>query len=240
MACRSARPRSASHPPICRSSCRGCVRFWRAGTAEALRGQPCRAGRHDEARRSRMDGPARPIRHQACCARTARWSSMRARPSSPGLAARLGGTRALRHQLPPCRGRCTVARCSRACRRVRPGFTLVPGWKTVDDPKLIGARRCGRYAGTRGAALRQGCEVDRVESGAGRRAIIARRAQSRRGKHQTRRRRPARGRISSAATRRPHPLETERGYNYDFLPWVAFDVKRQLIFSGHGFVITPL
>ena len=35
------------------------------------------------------------------------------------------------------------------------------------------------------------------------------------------------------------PLETERGYNTT-LPVDAFDVKRQLIFSGHGFVITPL
>ncbi|TIM19810.1 MAG: FAD-binding oxidoreductase, partial [Mesorhizobium sp.] len=35
------------------------------------------------------------------------------------------------------------------------------------------------------------------------------------------------------------PLETERGYNTT-LPKTAFDVKRQLIFSGHGFVVTPL
>ncbi len=35
------------------------------------------------------------------------------------------------------------------------------------------------------------------------------------------------------------PLETERGYNTT-LPSSAFDVKRQLIFGGHGFVITPL
>jgi D-amino-acid dehydrogenase len=35
------------------------------------------------------------------------------------------------------------------------------------------------------------------------------------------------------------PLETERGYNTT-LPVSAYEVKRQLIFSGHGFVITPL
>ena len=35
------------------------------------------------------------------------------------------------------------------------------------------------------------------------------------------------------------PLETERGYNTT-LPVGAFDLKRQLIFSGHGFVVTPL
>ena len=35
------------------------------------------------------------------------------------------------------------------------------------------------------------------------------------------------------------PLETERGYNTT-LPPDAFDLKRQLIFGGHGFVISPL
>jgi len=35
------------------------------------------------------------------------------------------------------------------------------------------------------------------------------------------------------------PLESERGYNTT-LPSNAFDLKRQLIFGGHGFVMTPL
>jgi D-amino-acid dehydrogenase len=35
------------------------------------------------------------------------------------------------------------------------------------------------------------------------------------------------------------PLETERGYNTT-LPPGSFDLKRQLTFGGHGFVITPL
>ena len=35
------------------------------------------------------------------------------------------------------------------------------------------------------------------------------------------------------------PLETERGYNTT-LPGYAFDLKRQLVFGGHGFVVTPL
>jgi D-amino-acid dehydrogenase len=34
------------------------------------------------------------------------------------------------------------------------------------------------------------------------------------------------------------PLETERGYNTT-LPPGSFDLKRQLTFAGHGFVITP-
>jgi D-amino-acid dehydrogenase len=35
------------------------------------------------------------------------------------------------------------------------------------------------------------------------------------------------------------PLETERGYNTT-LPPGSFDLKRQLFFGGHGFVVTPL
>ena len=35
------------------------------------------------------------------------------------------------------------------------------------------------------------------------------------------------------------PLETERGYNTT-LPGYSFDLRRQLVFSGHGFVVTPL
>ena len=35
------------------------------------------------------------------------------------------------------------------------------------------------------------------------------------------------------------PLDTERGYNTT-LPPDAFDVRRQLVFPGHGFVVTPL
>lgn len=35
------------------------------------------------------------------------------------------------------------------------------------------------------------------------------------------------------------PLDTERGYNTT-LPDGAFDLRRQLIFGGHGFVVTPL
>ena len=35
------------------------------------------------------------------------------------------------------------------------------------------------------------------------------------------------------------PLETERGYNTT-LPPGAFDLRRQLTFPGHGFVVTPI
>lgn len=35
------------------------------------------------------------------------------------------------------------------------------------------------------------------------------------------------------------PLDTERGYNTT-LPPGSFDLRRQLVFGGHGFVVTPL
>lgn len=35
------------------------------------------------------------------------------------------------------------------------------------------------------------------------------------------------------------PLDTERGYNTT-LPPGSFDIRRQLVFGGHGFVVTPL
>jgi D-amino-acid dehydrogenase len=35
------------------------------------------------------------------------------------------------------------------------------------------------------------------------------------------------------------PLDTERGYNTT-LPEGAFDLRRQLVFGGHGFAVTPL
>ena len=48
-----------------------------------LRGQPCRTGRADEARRSRVDGPDAAFRHARHAARRRlRWSSTKATPSS--------------------------------------------------------------------------------------------------------------------------------------------------------------
>lgn len=114
--------------------------------------------------------------------------------------------------------------------------TFVPGWKTVADPKLLG-KAIWRYAESRGARFLQGRVVEtsgeadsvsiRFEDGNTVKAktLIV-----------------AAGAWSHLWTRRfgdRIPLETERGYNTT-LPRDAFDVKRQLIFSGHGFVVTPL
>lgn len=114
--------------------------------------------------------------------------------------------------------------------------TFVPGWKTVADPKLLG-EAVWAYAERLGARFEH-ARVDRVEAGAGGATIILADGTTRKAKQ-----------LVVAAGAWSHllagnlgdriPLETERGYNTT-LPVSAFDVKRQLIFSGHGFVITPL
>jgi D-amino-acid dehydrogenase len=114
--------------------------------------------------------------------------------------------------------------------------TFVPGWKTVADPKLLG-KAIWAYAEKKGARFVQG-RVERVGTETGR--PVARLADGRT---------LAADRLVIAAGAWSHllarqlgdaiPLETERGYNTT-LPAGAFDLKRQLVFSGHGFVITPL
>lgn len=116
--------------------------------------------------------------------------------------------------------------------------TFTPGWKNVADPKLFGKAvfehglRLGNRirfeqrtvesvaSGPNGARLR----LDGGEEIACRKLVIAAGAWSHR---------------LAAHLGERIPLETERGYNTT-LPADAFDVKRQLIFSGHGFVVTPL
>jgi len=121
-----------------------------------------------------------------------------------------------------------------------PGFvkgTFVPGWKTVTDPKLLGkalfayAERTGNVTFAQQSVLSVAAKANgallRLEDGdeiACRKAVICAGAWSHR---------------LTAPLGDRLPLETERGYNTT-LPLDAFDVKRQLIFSSHGFVITPL
>ena len=116
--------------------------------------------------------------------------------------------------------------------------TFVPGWKTVADPKLLG-KAIWAYAETLGARFeRRDSRGDRsVGDGARLRFADGRRGHGRRAlviaagawSHllaRAARRHASRSRPSAATTRRCRVG--------------AFDVKRQLIFSGHGFVITPL
>lgn len=114
--------------------------------------------------------------------------------------------------------------------------TFVPGWKTVADPMLLG-KAVWAYAEAKGARFERG-EIVRAEAGPGGATLHLADGSQRRA-----------ARLVIAAGAWSHllakqfgdtiPLETERGYNTT-LPADAFDVKRQLIFSGHGFVITPL
>lgn len=115
--------------------------------------------------------------------------------------------------------------------------TFVPGWKTVADPKLLGkalfshAEQTGRLRFETGTveAVMPSAEGARLRLQGGgeiscRKAIVCAGAWSH---------------LLAASLGERIPLETERGYNTT-LPVDAFDVKRQLIFPGHGFVITPL
>jgi D-amino-acid dehydrogenase len=114
--------------------------------------------------------------------------------------------------------------------------TFVPGWKTVADPKLLG-KAIWRYAEEKGAAFIHG-DVGLVMSSNGRIAVQLRQGRTLLARQVV----IAAGAWSHLLARQLGdviPLETERGYNTT-LPTTAFDVKRQLIFSGHGFVITPL
>jgi D-amino-acid dehydrogenase len=114
--------------------------------------------------------------------------------------------------------------------------TFVPNWKTVDDPKVLG-KALWAYAEEKGAEFMKG-DVGLVMPLKGRLAIQLKQGRT-----------IIVDRIVIAAGAWSHklarqfgdkiPLETERGYNTT-LPPDAFDVKRQLIFSGHGFVVTPL
>jgi D-amino-acid dehydrogenase len=114
--------------------------------------------------------------------------------------------------------------------------TFVPGWKNVADPKLLGkavwtyAERCGarfvRATVDRAEPAGDGAKLTMSDGTtvSARRLVIAAGAWSH---------------LLAKRFGDSIPLETERGYNTT-LPVSAFDVKRQLIFPGHGFVITPL
>jgi D-amino-acid dehydrogenase len=114
--------------------------------------------------------------------------------------------------------------------------TFVPGWRTVSDPFLFAnslavqvQRRGGQFLQGEAARLAPQAGGVTVQLADGRElrataAVIASGAWSRRLTD------PLGDRV---------PLETERGYNTT-LPLGSFDLRRQLIFGGHGFVITPL
>jgi D-amino-acid dehydrogenase len=114
--------------------------------------------------------------------------------------------------------------------------TFVPGWKTVSDPKDF-SKAIWEYAESKGAAFVNGdvalvlprgepitIQLRQGRTLSARQLVIAAGAWSH---------------LLARQLGEKIPLETERGYNTT-LPPGAFDIKRQLIFSRHGFVITPL
>ncbi|RUW96687.1 FAD-binding oxidoreductase [Mesorhizobium sp. M8A.F.Ca.ET.059.01.1.1] len=114
--------------------------------------------------------------------------------------------------------------------------TFVPGWKTVADPKLLG-KAVWAYAQSKGARFEM-ARIDRVAADQDGATLTLADGSTRQARHLV----VAAGAWSHLLARQLGdriPLATERGYNTT-LPTSAFDVRRQLIFSGHGFVITPL
>ena len=114
--------------------------------------------------------------------------------------------------------------------------TYVPGWHTVSDPYDVACRLADHVTARGGqietrevrtvAGAESSVQVQFVDGTTllARRAVVAAGAWSK----------P----LAQALGDRI-PLETERGYNTT-LPSSAFDLRRQLIFGGHGFVATPL
>ena len=114
--------------------------------------------------------------------------------------------------------------------------TFLPAWKTVTDPFLL-TLALARRVTELGGRLRR-AEALALESSAG--GIVVPLADARRLTAQQVV--VAAGAWSHRLTRTLGdriPLETERGYNTT-LPVGAFDLRRQLTFGGHGFVVTPL
>ncbi|MDH4059292.1 MAG: FAD-binding oxidoreductase [Aquincola sp.] len=114
--------------------------------------------------------------------------------------------------------------------------TFLPAWKTVTDPLLLTLALARRFTEL-GGRLRRGeaLALESVADGvvvplAGAQRMTAQRVVVAAGAWSHRLARTLGERI---------PLETERGYNTT-LPVTAFDLKRQLTFGGHGFVVTPL
>jgi D-amino-acid dehydrogenase len=114
--------------------------------------------------------------------------------------------------------------------------TFVPAWKTVSDPLLVTEalarqfeRQGGRIRRADVSALAPGTDGVSVRLHDAR-TVVARGVVVAAGAWSHRLARTLGERI---------PLETERGYNTT-LPMGAFDLKRQLTFGGHGFVVTPL
>ena len=113
--------------------------------------------------------------------------------------------------------------------------TFTPGWYSIADPRLYTLALAERFRAAGGAIERAEVTALRpVEAGI---EVIAEGAPRRAGHAVL-----AAGAFSHRVARslgERIPLETERGYNTT-LPPDAFDLRTQITFGGHGFVVTRL
>ena len=114
--------------------------------------------------------------------------------------------------------------------------TWVPGWQRIDDPQRLceqvaaafvdagGRLRRGQVVALQPTSNGIGLQLEGGHTLQAHQVVIAAGAWSHR--------------LARSLGHRI-PLETERGYNTT-LPPGAFELRRQLTFGGHGFVITPI
>lgn len=121
-----------------------------------------------------------------------------------------------------------------AARFVRGTFT--PGWYSIADPKLFTIALADRFAAEGGRL--ETAEIASLRPIDGGVEVVASDGTVRRAGHVV----VAAGAFSHRIVRSVGeriPLETERGYNTT-LPSGAFDLRTQVTFGGHGFVVTRL
>lgn len=114
--------------------------------------------------------------------------------------------------------------------------TFVPGWKNVFDPQLFG-KAIWTHAQQHGAVFRKAVVLaaQKISAGASVRLDDGSELQADNLVLMA----GAFSRALAASLGDDVPLDTERGYNTT-LPVGSFDVRRQLTFPGHGFVVTPM
>jgi D-amino-acid dehydrogenase len=114
--------------------------------------------------------------------------------------------------------------------------TFTPGWFSIADPKLYTLALAEDFC-AKGGRIERAEIVELRPSNAGV-EVLASDGSVRRSQNVV----VAAGAFSHRITRtlgEPIPLETERGYNTT-LPPGAFDLRTQITFGGHGFVISRL
>jgi D-amino-acid dehydrogenase len=127
--------------------------------------------------------------------------------------------------------------------KIQPGLaprftrgTFTPGWYSIADPKLYTLALSDYFCTMRGVIER--AEVSALRPIQGGIEVLAKDGKVRRAPQVV----VAAGAFSHRIARtmgEKVPLETERGYNTT-LPSDAFDLRTQVTFGGHGFVVTRL